>query len=153
MDEITDTAKKNIPTKHDVPKCISCGNIGKLKTQPIFTPLYVIMGLLLILVWAVPKPTNFISVDWIDSSATPWILQLLFGTVWLLLMRIPPLKSWVINAISIFSGLISGSSRWIIGLILGFVYFIGIFIVRCNRNKREKVCENCKAINRFTFIY
>lgn len=153
MEETSNTARDILPMKHDIPKCTSCGNIGNFKTEPIFTRLYVLMGLLLILVWIVPKPSNWVSGDWIPLNAMPWLWQICFGAVLMALTLVPGIQGWLLNVFSAFLGLMSGPSRWTAAGIIGLIYFGAIFIARCNKNKREKVCKNCKAVNRFTFIY
>ncbi len=48
---------------------------------------------------------------------------------------------------------------WIIGICLlfffggGLIYLLIVAAVRSNKDRREKVCRNCKAKNLFTFNY
>lgn len=49
---------------------------------------------------------------------------------------------------------------WAIGIIggiitfgFGFVYLLVVGLIRSNKNRRDKICPNCKARNLWTFIY
>lgn len=48
---------------------------------------------------------------------------------------------------------------WVLGILLlfafgsGLIYFLVVFLIRCNKNRRDKICPECKARNLWTFIY
>lgn len=46
---------------------------------------------------------------------------------------------------------------WILMLMLaagaGFLYLAYVVITRADPNKREKICQNCKSKNMYTYLY
>lgn len=45
---------RNTPVPHDVPKCTCCGHVGQWKVGPIFRPVNLVIGIVLMIMGFVP---------------------------------------------------------------------------------------------------
>lgn len=60
---------KNVPTKHDVPKCSHCGHVGPWKVEPVLLGIHWVIGIILMILGIVPGIVFLAVVAIIRSNA------------------------------------------------------------------------------------
>ncbi len=147
--------ENHLATKQEKPRCICCGSIGTVKKEAVLPMPYLLIGVMLMLFWGLPKPADFSAMTALGIFVfSPLPMRIMEASVAIFLSCFPDVKERVSDIWSnVYNSAFYSEYRWLMALAVGIIYFVVLILVRSRSKNRVTICKKCKAIDSFTYFY